>query len=127
MADEDAPVDFGDIERIGHRAGERVERCDEPGRDGQLLREMIERAERQDAERATGAGENRRGGVYRPIPAADEHEIDGPVEDPADRSPDRLALGNGGLSLDAVGAEDTIDESGGLGAAEPRQRAGARV
>lgn len=122
VADEDSAVDLGDVERRRDTGGERVDGGADLGRDEELLGEMVEGAERDYAERAAGAGEERGRGVDRAIPPADEDEVDAAAKRATQGRLQPGTVDQLDIAGDTVLGEASTDEAGDPVGTKPRQR-----
>ena len=79
IVDEDLAVDVGEIDTARMALGDGRGGCLDLERDVKVLREMVERAERQHAEPHVRAGEGRRRRADGPVAAARDHRVDLPA------------------------------------------------
>jgi hypothetical protein len=71
VVEEHAAVDLADVDKLHHAARDRCDRGFEAERDAQIACEMVEGAERQNAERHLAAGEDRGRRTKAAVAAAD--------------------------------------------------------
>ena len=69
VVDEDAAVELADVDQLGLAVDDRLYRRVEVERNADVLGEVIERAERQHAERGLRADERRGDGAHRAVAA----------------------------------------------------------
>ncbi len=107
VVDEDAPAHLTKVDAALAAGGDDLGRFLEIEWNAEIAREMVERAERQDAERRLGAGERRGGRGDRAVAAADDQQW-------------VAALGDGAGAHLALAAVDQLDLGADTGGSERR-------
>ena len=75
VVDEDAAVHLGNVDAALLAGGDQFRRFVEIGRDAEVAREMVERAEGKDTKRGVRADECRGRGADRPVATADDDQL----------------------------------------------------
>ena len=76
IVDEGLAIDLGKVDGALHALGDHLSRLAEMERNAEVLGEMIERAERQNAEGNVGAGKHAGHGANAAVAAADHDRVD---------------------------------------------------
>ena len=122
IVQEMAVADLADVDLDGMSGGDRLQRGRQFQRNAEVLREMVQRAERQHAEGHRLADQRRRHRVERAVAAAGHHRRAAVVERPAHRIADLVAVlhpadraaGGDGLDGRAVVGQPVVVVAAGL-------------
>jgi hypothetical protein len=76
VVDEHAAVDLADVDRLGRAVADRADGVGELERHREVLREVVERAEREHGQRHRGAGEPGRHGADGAVPSPCDHGVE---------------------------------------------------
>ena len=76
IVDEDLAIDLGEIDGALLALGDDADRLREVERDAEILGEMVERAQRQDAEGNAGVRQHACDGANAAVAAANHHRVD---------------------------------------------------